>query len=54
MRECQSLLLDPRMIFDTILSVFFFPSVGQPKHTRVMAGGLEGEFFFGSKAEVGL
>ena len=27
-------------------------SVGQPKHSRVMAGGLEGEFFFGSKAEV--
>ena len=27
-------------------------SVGQPKHSRVMAGGLEGEYFFGSKAEV--
>lgn len=31
--------------------VHFANYVGQPKHSRVMAGGLEGEFFFGSKAE---
>ena len=34
------------------LLLFLPHSVGQPKHSRVMAGGLEGEFFFGSKAEV--
>lgn len=29
----------------------FFPSfVGRPKHLRVLAGGLEGEYFIGNKA----
>lgn len=29
-----------------------FPSVGRPKHVRVMAGALEGDIFIGPKAEV--
>jgi len=27
------------------------PSVGRPKHVRVMAGGLEGDVFIGRKAQ---
>ena len=27
-------------------------SVGRPKHVRIMAGALEGEYFIGPKAEV--
>lgn len=39
------------------LSVFFsvnffvLPSIGRPKHVRVMAGALEGDLFVGPKAE---
>jgi len=31
-----------------------FLSVGRPKHVRVMAGALEGEYFVGPKAEVSI
>ena len=40
------------MVYVVNAVVISVHSVGQPKHSRVMAGGLEGEFFFGSKAEV--
>ena len=33
-------------------NIYSFCSVGRPKHVRVMAGALEGEYFVGPKAEV--
>ena len=46
------LLLQELLYTLNTVAVLVYYSVGQPKHSRVMAGGLEGEFFFGSKAEV--
>lgn len=34
-----------------LIFIFSTFSVGRPKHTRVMAGALEGELFIGPKAE---
>ncbi len=37
-----------------VLSIIYSTvcSVGRPKHVRLMAGGLEGDMFIGTKAEV--
>jgi len=39
-------------IYQNISTCGCFFSVGRPKHVRVMAGALEGDIFYGPKAEV--